>query len=152
MTDNPQTVEQILLSEGKYVSTTVGVSMRPLFRNRKDTVVIRPISHPLNKYDVPLYRRADKLILHRIVKVTDNGYVICGDNCENKEYDITDENIIGVMTEFYRNDKHYSVTNKAYILYSKIHVFLYPIRRIFMTLRRNAAKVYHKLKPKKEHL
>lgn len=149
MTDNPQTVEQILLSEGKYVSTTVGVSMRPLFRNRKDTVVIRPISQPLSKYDVPLYRRADKLILHRIVKVTDNGYVICGDNCENKEYDITDENIIGVMTEFYRNDKHYSVANKGYRLYSKVHVFLYPIRRIFMALRRIAAKVYHKLKPKK---
>lgn len=149
MTESPQTVEQILKSEGKYVSTTVGTSMLPLFRNRKDTVVIRPVTEPLKKYDVPLYRRGDKLILHRIVKVTDNGFIICGDNCENKEYDITDEDIVGIMTEFYRNDKHYTVTNKGYIFYSKIHVFLYPMRKIIMVLRRYAAKVYRRVFQKK---
>lgn len=149
MTESPQTVEQILQSEGKYVSTTVGVSMLPLFRNRRDTVVIRPVTEPLKKYDVPLYRRGDKLILHRIVKVTDNGFIICGDNCENKEFDITDDNIIGIMSEFYRNDKHYTVTHKGYILYSKIHVFLYPLRKAFMALRRSAAKAYRSIITKK---
>ena len=149
MTETPQTVEQILKSEGKYVSTTVGVSMLPLFRNRKDTVVIRPVTERLKKYDVPLYRRADKLILHRIVKVTDNGFIICGDNCENKEYDITDEDIVGIMTEFYRNDKHYTVSHKGYIFYAKIHVFLYPLRKIIMVLRRFTAKVYRRVFPKK---
>ena len=149
MTESPQTVEQILKSEGKYVSTTVGTSMLPLFRNRRDTVVIRPVTEPLKKYDVPLYRRGDKLILHRIVAINNNGYIICGDNCENNEYDITDENIIGIMSEFYRNDKHYTISHKGYILYSKVHVFLYPLRKVIMTLRRFAAKAYRRVFPKK---
>ncbi len=149
MTESLQTIEQILKSEGKYVSTTVGTSMLPLFKNRRDMVVIRPVTKPLKKYDVPLYRRGDKVILHRIVAVSDNGYIICGDNCENKEYDITDENIIGVMTEFYRKDKHYTVSHKGYILYSKVHVFLYPLRKVIMTLRRFAAKAYRRVFSKK---
>lgn len=149
MIDNPQTVEQVLAKEGKYISTTVGTSMLPLFRNRKDTVIIRPVKERLKKYDVPLYRRGDKLILHRIVKVTENGYVICGDNCEGLEFDITDENIIGVMSEFYRKDKHYLVSHIGYMLYSRIHVFLYPVRKLYLACRRKAAAIYRKFIPKK---
>ncbi len=142
MMDNPQSVEQVLASEGKYVSTTVGTSMLPLFRNRKDTVIISPVHERLKKYDVPLYRRGDKLILHRIIGVTDKGYVIRGDNCEGLELDITDENIIGVMTEFYRKDKHYSASHLGYKLYSRIHVFLFPIRKLYLACRRKAASIY----------
>lgn len=51
------TIEEALESQGFYMSTTVGVSMFPLLRNRRDTILIRPVTEPLKKYDVPLYKR-----------------------------------------------------------------------------------------------
>ena len=53
------TIEEALESQGFYMSTTVGVSMFPLLRNRRDTILIRPVTEPLKKYDVPLYKRGN---------------------------------------------------------------------------------------------
>lgn len=64
------TIEEALESQGFYMSTTVGVSMFPLLRNRRDTILIRPVTEPLKKYDVPLYKRGNNYVLHRIVKIT----------------------------------------------------------------------------------
>ncbi len=40
-------------------------------------------------------------VLHRIVKIMSEGYIICGDNCINLETDVTDEQIIGKLEGFY---------------------------------------------------
>ena len=61
------TLEQELREGKTCVSTTVGDSMEPMLRNRKDTVIIKPVSGKLKRYDLPLYRRPDgKYVLHRI--------------------------------------------------------------------------------------
>ena len=73
----------------------------PMLRNRKDTVIIRPLTGKLKKYDVVLYRKRDMYVLHRIVKIMSEGYIICGDNCINLETDVTDEQIIGKLEGFY---------------------------------------------------
>ena len=102
-----QTIEQQLAENGFYVSTTVGTSMRPMLRNRRDRVIIRPTDGArLSKWDLPLYKRPDgKYILHRIIGVRDGYYIIRGDNTYAKEK-VPDEWIIGVMTEFYRGNRH----------------------------------------------
>ena len=41
----------------------------------------------------------------RIKALTKKGYVICGDNRVNLERDITDKDIVGVLTAFYHNGK-----------------------------------------------
>ena len=73
-------IEDILNERGFYISTTVGTSMYPMLRNRRDTVVIRPVTGKLKKYDIPLYRRGDDYVLHRIIGNSEQGYVICVDN------------------------------------------------------------------------
>lgn len=121
-------IEHVLEQEGVFVSTTSGVSMRPLFKHRRDTIVIVKPSGRLHKYDVPLYRSGDRYLLHRIIQVLPDSYVICGDNCLNKEYGITDADIVGVLKEFYRKNKHYTVENRGYRLYARIWVAIYPLR------------------------
>ena len=59
-------IEDVLAHEGAYVATTAGVSMRPLLRDRRDTVVIEPCAGRLAKYDVPLYRRGSDYVLLRV--------------------------------------------------------------------------------------
>ncbi|MCI6995994.1 MAG: hypothetical protein MR936_04165 [Eubacterium sp.] len=123
-------IEDVVKNNGVYVSTTVGLSMYPMLRNRRDTIVVRPYTGRLKKYDVPLYRSNGKYILHRIVKVLPDSYVICGDNCRNKEYGITDDQIIGVLTEFYRDGRKINMHGIFYQTYVRIWTALYPVRRI----------------------
>lgn len=99
------TYEEILRKGQPLVYTNVGRSMMPLLRQRRDILIIDPKpAGRLKKYDVPLYKRGKKYILHRIVEVTDTGYVIIGDNNTFFEYDVTDDMILGVLTGFVRND------------------------------------------------
>ncbi len=143
------TVEQALEQEGVFVTTTSGVSMEPLFRHRRDTVVVVPPQGRLKKYDVPLYRRGNEYVLHRVVDVTPAAYVICGDNCINKEFHITDNEIVGVMTEFYRKGKHYTVNDKGYRVYARLVVFTYPLRIAYYRCRAVAGRIYRALFIKK---
>ena len=141
-----QSIEQQIAENGFYVSTTVGVSMRPMLRNRRDRVVIRSTEGKrLSKWDLPLYKRYDgKYILHRIIEVRDGYYIIRGDNTFAKERG-PDENIVGVMTEFYRGERHVLATNRHYRRYAAFWQTIYPLRVPFHWLHRAASFVKHRV-------
>lgn len=110
---------------------TSGISMEPMLRQHRDIVIIKRVNGRLKRNDVPLYHRAgcDRFILHRILKVTNDGYVIRGDNLYKKEYDVKDGDIIGVLKAFYRDGKYYDCEKSRKY---KTYVFLmrtsYPFR------------------------
>ncbi len=118
MTDTTN-YEEILDRDGVLVQYTVGVSMLPMLKQHRDTVVIKKLLEKPKVNDVIFYKRDNgKYILHRIIKVTKDGYIIRGDNCYKNEYDITDKHILGVLTEFYKKEKHIDCkTNKSYKFY-----------------------------------
>ncbi len=136
-------IENIIKEKGYAVSTPSGNSMNPMLKNRRDTVIIKKITAPLKKYDVILYKRKESYILHRIIKVTNDGYVIRGDNCYFTETDIKDENILGKMTEFYRKNKHYSEKDTVYRIYSVLRVNTYWLRSFFRKIRTVLSKIKH---------
>lgn len=143
-------IEDVLERDGVFVSTTVGKSMYPLLKDRRDTVIITATNGKrLKKYDIPLYRRGDDYVLHRIVKVKDDSYVILGDNCERKEYGITDDRIIGYVTGMYRREKYVSPDGKLYRAYARFWYFIYPVRRLFMIMRRKLAGIARRVLRKK---
>lgn len=123
-------LKEILAKDGTVAFTTSGVSMWPLFRHRKDTIIVTKRQSRLKKYDIALFQVNNKFILHRIVKVLDHSYIICGDNCLTKEYGIKDEQILGYVTQFYRGNRLISCDNFWYRLYVYIWVNLYPIRAL----------------------
>lgn len=131
----PVEIEQALEQEGIYVCTVVGVSMYPLLRNRKDTIVVTPVQGCLKKYDVPLYRSGGRYVLHRIVDVQKDLYIIIGDNCEAREY-VRDAQVIGVLSGFYRGKRYFTTEDRGYQMYSRCWVALYPVRRIWKKARR----------------
>ena len=53
-------IEDVLAKEGKYVGPTVGVSMLPMLKQRRDTIVVLPKTERLKPLDVALYIRNDK--------------------------------------------------------------------------------------------
>ena len=127
-------IEKALEQNHEVCSLTVGISMRPMLRQHRDIVIIKRIDRKLKKNDVPLYKRhgRDKLALHRILKVTENGYVIRGDNLYTKEYDVKDGDIIGVLKAFYRDGKYYDCEKsrkyKTYVFFMRVS---YPLRYIW---------------------
>ena len=100
------TFEQELERKGNITYTCQGFSMLPLLRQQRDLFTITKKQDRCRKYDVALYKRADgAYVLHRIIQVLPDGYVFLGDNCLNKEYDIREEAVLGVMTSFVRDGK-----------------------------------------------
>jgi hypothetical protein len=130
-----QKIEDVLLSKGQYVGPTAGVSMLPMLKNRRDTIVVTKKTERLQPLDVALYKRRDLYVLHRVLRVTDTGYIIRGDNCYSDEI-VPEEAVIGVLTEFFRKDEHIiCATDKKYHRYVKRRLKTYKTRRFFVLLK-----------------
>ena len=122
--------EEYLEQYGTLTYRNVGTSMLPLIKQGRDLFTItKKGEERCKKYDVVLYRRPpEQYVLHRIIKVRPNDYVILGDNCVKKEYGITDADILGVMTGFMHKGKNYTCEAFWYKAYSRIWVAFTPLR------------------------
>lgn len=131
------------IADGGEVTFTVsGRSMHPMVFNRRDSVTVKRVDKKLKKYDLPLYRRDDgSFILHRVIKVQKNGNYTCrGDNQWEKEYDVRDDQIIGVVTAFNRNGRDVEVASShGYKFYCRlwpwVH-FLKPCYKYFLKFKK----------------
>ena len=121
------TFEELLEQDGRLVYKTKGSSMRPLLHENRDLVVIYAAKERLHKYDVALYRRGPAYVLHRVVKVLDDAYLIRGDNTYALER-VPDEAVIGVLTGFNRKGHYHDVTDRGYQLYVHAWCAAYPLR------------------------
>ncbi len=144
MSDNKKvTYEEVLDKHGKLVYKNVGTSMMPLLRQNRDLMIIekRPQGR-LKKYDAVLYKsNSGKYILHRILKVRKDDYVICGDHCIYREFGIKDKQIIGVLAGIVRDDRTIQVTNKKYLFYVHLWCDFFYIRVIILASKQFAHKV-----------
>ena len=125
--------EEILEKEGRLIYTNVGTSMLPLIRQGKDLLIIEPPDGRLKKYDIPLYRRdSGQYVLHRVLKVREQDYVLCGDHQWRKETGITDRYVIGVLKALVRDGKECPLTGWKYRLYVHLWCDLFPIRALIL--------------------
>lgn len=123
-------IEDGIQKNGYHLSTIVGDSMMPLLRNRRDMVKVVPVEGKLKKYDLPLYKRpSGQYVLHRILKVKKDHYLICGDNRCHKEK-VPFDWVIGVTDTIYRDDLEVPVTNPEYVKYVHKVTRRYWIRRV----------------------
>lgn len=141
------TFEDMLSERGYIVYTCKGASMLPLLRQQRDIIEIRPKGeNSCKKYDVVLFKRGENYILHRILRVLPDGYIIAGDNNSFLEYDIKDEQIIGIMVRLVRDGKEISMTDKKYRLYVHLWCDFYPVRMFLLRIKRKVRRVGSHLK------
>ena len=62
---------------------------------------------------------------------------------------ITDEDIVGVVTAFYRKGKPYKVNSLKYRAYLEFMFYSKPIRRVIVSIVVRTKNTFGKLKPKK---
>ncbi|MGN1127271.1 MAG: S24/S26 family peptidase [Ruminococcus sp.] len=117
---------QEILDSGSNVNfTTKGTSMLPMLGDGVDTVVLTKPKGKLKKYDLPLFffKGSKSYVLHRVIKVKNDGtYVMCGDNRDICEINVTDNDIVAVVTSFSHKGKNYSVKDFRYKLYCRFLV------------------------------
>ncbi len=108
-----------------------GISMLPMLRQGIDNVILSPLPNKLRKYDLPLYQRENgKYILHRVVKVGET-YTCIGDNQFELETGLRDDQMIALVTGFYRGEKFHSVNELGYRLYCRFWHYSRPLRHFW---------------------
>ncbi|MBR1482634.1 MAG: S24/S26 family peptidase [Ruminococcus sp.] len=145
-------IEQYLDTHETLVFNNKGVSMLPMLRQDRDLMILRKKQpdERCKKYDVAVYvRPPHDYVLHRIIKVEENGYVFLGDNCVLLEPDIREEQVIAVMTGFVHKGKQYDVSHRGYKLYYHVWYYLYPIRRTLKIFRGKLQRFKHRVTDRK---
>ena len=123
-----------------------GDSMWPTLKNKGQSVIVSAKKERLKEFDVALYVRGQNtFVLHRVLKVLEDGYAICGDSQFDLEK-VAEDQIFGVMIGFYRGKKYIDCNDEKYLkkvknLYK--HKKLRKIRVKFYFFRK---RVVNKLK------
>lgn len=152
MEENYTSIKEILDATGKYTGLTRGTSMWPLLHQYRDNIIVVKNTQRLKKYDVALYvTDYGKYIMHRVIEVHEDHYIITGDNLLEREY-VTDDMICGKLVGFFKNGKRYidCENSKLYKIYSKIWVALRPIRPAIVFVERGIWFIQRKVKKIKD--
>ena len=113
----------VLEQDGILAQLPLGTSMLPMLKQKRDTVIIEKIKRKPKVNDVVLYQRKNKdYVLHRIIKIKNDSYVIRGDNCFYNEYDITEKDILGILSGFYKDEKYIDCSKN---IFYKFYVFVW---------------------------
>ena len=99
-----------------------GYSMYPLFIPGRDEALIQQAdSTDCRRNDVVLYRRDQGiLVLHRICRVTSDGFYMVGDNQFEVEGPLRPDQLRGRLIAFIHNGKEISVKNPVYRFLSSL--------------------------------
>ena len=99
---------------GQFVLFPRGTSMNPTIYEGKDCVVLEETTQP-QLFDIVLYRRkSGQFVLHRIMRIKNGKYTMCGDNQYLFEYGIEKEQIIAVVKEVRKSDGNIFDTDKIH--------------------------------------
>lgn len=135
---------------GTVTFTPSGNSMYPMLRDGEDTVVLTKPKGRLHLFDLPLYVRKDgSYVMHRVVKFDPDGsYVMCGDNQYVNEHGVKDEDIIAVVTAFYRKGKPYTTQSFSYRIYLNVWFYTRFFRHCFSAGKSRTIRLLEQIKRK----
>ena len=143
-----KTIEDVIREKGFYVTRPKGTSMFPMLKDKRNEICVRRADEII-KFDVVLYRReSGELVLHRVLDISDDGYVCCGDNQWVLEYGVKREQIIGKLDSWYKGDKEHTVRDASYLRYVKFWCKSLGRRHFILWFCHNYWRLRNKFKKK----
>ncbi len=137
-------IMQEQLDAGKPVSFVPrGKSMLPMLHGGEDMIILEKPKGRLHLYDVAMYYRGetDTYSVHRVVGFKKDGtYVMLGDNNFQREYGIRDEDVVGVVTNYYHKGKMRSVNDFTYRVYCDFWYYSRPARKLWRMAKMSISK------------
>ena len=130
-------IEEKISSGGEVSIPITGRSMYPTLRSGRDYAVLCKAKEHLEKGDIPLYRRENgQFVLHRVVGEDENGYVLCGDNQNEKEYGIAHSQVIALLCAVERDGKRIPIDSPYFSGNSVFHRQIHFIRKTGSKIKR----------------
>lgn len=125
-----------------------GSSMMPMLYHRRDSVMLMRPAGPFKKGQIILYKRDNgRYVLHRIIKVTEDHYVCCGDNQADREI-VAPRQVLAVVVGFQRKGRTYRLTHPLYRMYTFLWVELFWLRPPYIKLRRALGRLRKQFRKK----
>ena len=121
-------VEGSLKDTGFCITGIRGISMIPMLNEKTDHVIIGRTEEGLKTGDVALYRRGSDLVLHRVIGLLPEGYLIRGDNCIGTE-NVRREAVLGKLCGIQRNGDCIEVTDEMNDAFFKRSCRTLPARK-----------------------
>ncbi len=138
--------EELLKNKDFFIIAPTGTSMLPMLDEKCDTIKIIKAPDKLKKYDVILYKRIDgTYVLHRIIKIKKDYYLLSGDHQVIKEK-VYHKQIIGLLDGYYHYEVYIANNDPNYLKYVKKRMR----SRKYRYLRYLLSNIYHKIFKKKK--
>ena len=139
------------IDEGRTATFTVrGYSMRLFLEHERDKVILKRPQEPIKKGDVVLAEIAPKVyVLHRVVVCDGGNLTLRGDGNVCGVEHCRESDVIGIAIGFYRKGRSVPdmVSGRKWRIYSKVWLFLTPLRRYILAFYR---RIWLKVFPVKD--
>ena len=125
---------------GQFILTPKGVSMLPTIVPIKDCIVLITADN-LRKNDIVLYKRkTGTYVAHRIKRIKDGQYTMCGDNQCNFEKGIDSQSIIAKVDEIRKSN---GKVLRQKDIHSKRRLFSLFLKRLFLRTKQRIKKILY---------
>lgn len=131
------------LENGKKVQfAPSGISMRPMLDDKVDQVYLKKATKEnVRKKDVVLFQSDNgAYILHRIIKLDEQGFVTRGDHNYYNDKKQSYDKLIGKLYQFEHKGKKHSVCDLSYKMYVLIWLSSYLPRKMLMLIKQKIKK------------
>lgn len=114
-------IREVLSNGSTFTMMPKGTSMLPLIREGQDSVILSPLPDEINPGNVVLYKRDNgQFVLHRVMKVKNGFFTMCGDNQVVFEKGIMQHHMIASVTGLIRDGEEIVFSeNEKYKTYTK---------------------------------
>ena len=131
-------IEQCLQELGYAVMPIRGTSMWPLLKEGKSRVQVEVKEEKqVRKGDIVLYRRKDgTLVLHRIIRIEDDTFLVCGDHQWKQVEQVQENQILAVGQGFFQNGHYIDEKTWWYRIYKKFWNGNLTVRRCCLAFLR----------------
>lgn len=127
---------EVIQSGAEFRLNPRGRSMYPTIIEGEDSVVLAKPEN-LKVRDAVFYRRENgQYVLHRIVKIHNGLYDMCGDSQVDIEKNVPESCIIAKMSGIYKRDVYFRTDDKEYANKIKLFCRKKAIKRILFRIKR----------------
>lgn len=123
-----------LTEAGKEVSMLIaGSSMSPFLIHERDSICFKKPDRTLRRGDMVFYQRpGGQYVMHRIYKVSAEGYYIVGDAQQDIEGPVKREQIFALITKVRRKGKWIAPGDFWWEFFEHVWIRMVPVRRLII--------------------
>lgn len=140
------TVLRELAKQGKIVSLLIsGSSMSPFLCHNRDYIYFTRPWGELKRGDMVFYERGNgQFVMHRVYRVTPEGFYMVGDAQTEIEGPLQKDQIFGQVIKVKRKDKILEPGDFWWEFFAKVWIRIIPLRRPVTALYSIYYRVFHK--------